>query len=59
MQERKLFKSNARLVFEQDHARPYSTLKCYAFKEKNFPAFTPTIGCRVALKGAVGSSMVL
>ena len=44
MQEQKLFKSNARLVFEQDHARPHSTLKCHAFNEKNFPAFTLTIG---------------
>ena len=46
MQEQKLFKSNVRLVFEQDHARPHSTLKCPAFMEKNFPAFTPTIGTR-------------
>ena len=46
IQERKLFKSNARMIFEQDHARPHSTLKCHAFMEKNFPAFTPTIGSK-------------
>ena len=46
IQERKLFKSNSRMIFEQDHARPHSTLKCHAFMEKNFPAFTPTIGSK-------------
>ena len=46
IQEQKLFNINARMVFEQDHARPHSTPKCHAFMDRDFPAFTPTTGTR-------------
>jgi len=41
--ETKLFKSNARMIFEQDFAKPHSTNKNQAFMEKHFPNHTPTL----------------
>ena len=41
--KRKLFKSNARMVFEQDFASPHSTNVNNDFMEKNFPNHTPTL----------------
>jgi len=41
--KRKLFKSNARMIFEQDFATPHSTNANQAWMEEHFPNHTPTL----------------
>ena len=41
--ERKMFKSNKDMIFEQDFAQPHSTNVNQKFMEENFPAHTPTL----------------
>ena len=41
--KRKLFKSNARMVFEQDFASPHGTNANHEFMAENFPNHTPTL----------------
>ena len=41
--ERKLFDSNARMIFEDDFAPCHKTNANQIFKEENFPAFTPVL----------------
>ena len=41
--KRKLFRSNARMVFEQDFATPHSTYSNQEFMEQNFPSHTLTL----------------
>ena len=41
--ERKMFKRNKDMIFEQDFAQPHSTNANQEFMEENFPAHTPTL----------------
>ena len=41
--KRKLFDSNARMIFEDDFAPPHITNENQKFKEKHFPRFTPVL----------------
>ena len=41
--QRKMFKRNQDMIFEQDFAQPHSTNANQEFMEENFPAHTPTL----------------
>ena len=41
--KRKLFNSNARMIFEDDFAPPHKTNINQKFKEEHFPRFTPVL----------------